>query len=1742
MAYNALARASVVIELFEGDEKYEANVVSTNGVILQPYDTSTTLIGSVTRNGVDITADVKNIKWTKWNPTEDNLVECPEWNDKRIGLSTIQITKEDIDGKSIFVFEAYNDMGKLLCSASISLVDINDLLVSTKEPENPYVGQLWVDDSTQPAKLYVWNGYRWILTGTVGTLIKNLLQNTGFALGFDKWDIVGETKLSFTPYPFDYLGHKFLKLQSETNVNVSRGLSQVVREDVLPDSEYSYQMLYYTLEDSNAYSNRIQLRIYSLDKYDQRTLVYEKALTAENNLKKVYARFYSLHDTVAMLVEVCGENGFRYHFNISEPALYNTHNEYPWTIHPSDLKIFGNQLTQEDVWNILSCNGTVQGIFSRINPETGQLEYYINASMIQAGKMKAQYMEMYGLKVLRKEDGEETDKVTLEITEDGELFLDVKKLSLIAKDGTRVEDVGDAVNSLEFEMSPEQFKVKVDNIATDENGNVTKHITSIATQTAEGFTNEVRNELSGEISKVEQTANKIGWIIKSGDSMSSMTLTDKAYELISKNVTIKAERIQLEGYTTINGGFAIDLEGNMYAKNGTFEGDISASKIIGSEIESTTLKSSSLESSTIISTHLESSTIASTKITTSTVIAPNIYSDETENPVFSLTSDGTLKAYNAIMSGYIQGAVIDAGTLKNQVGTFSVESDGVLHAEGAEIKGNINSGSTIKGSTIIGSTIKNREKDPTFSVTSDGIVTGAQIRGGSIGIGNVDYDAFTVDNNGNCHIKKGTISIGNNFKVNSIGELTAKSASFTGNINSGSTIKGSTIVGTTIQNKDANPTFIVDKNGNVTGATISGGSINIGDGNFKVDTKGNLTAKTGSFTGTINSGTKIIGATIQNAASNPTFTVDSNGNIKGGSININNAFTVDKNGKLTATDAVISGEIKAEKGTIGGNTQIDGDCIITGSISSGKLSIGDFTNYCEANENNCKDYGMYTEYEVSSDGTTLSNLPWMVLKTVQRSTPLVEARDGTPYKRYTGSLKGTYRVQFECSSSARGLKNDTATEVTYLDVKIGFYCKDRTGANKYYYCKDVATSSKAAETIEIDSEITIPNTVQSFGVYLQVVGVDKFSGTVKIRNVRVTRMIDDALIVNGSITADHINGKTLTGITLQNKSQTFKVDANGNITGGSINIGDGTFKVTNAGAVTASNIKITGGELNINDLFKVNKEGALTSTSGTIGGFTIGKTTLKGDKVGIGASTSSRAFWAGSNTGSSAPFNVTHDGLLTASNASITGKIKGSEIIGSTIRNDNSTFYIDKDGNIKGASLKSSVGGNFYIDSQGNMAAQNLAVEDEITTDILVCNKILNKDYPSTLSSGATIYVKSSGNDNSRCEDGATFATLQGAINSIPRYMNGKVVYIHLNNATWENINFNYFSSGRIFLFLHGYTLGGYVSTYCCSASIHIYGGDSTSSTAYGAISPTTGAGIASRTSSVACDRSTYMSLHYINIYQATNHASGYSGDKIGASATGNGFLYCTNVRIMSSSIGFRASNGGHIHGATTYGVASKYGWEATTGGIVSLNSSTQTGGSSNSTNRGNAGQIWKDTPTFEGTPTTTPTPTPTPPAKVNKTKTISASGGNALQDIDYNGSYKWRTDSKPKVGDWGYGPHTAWWFFGDGFSDMASKEVYQIDITFTRQSGGNYAAHDHYFYAHNYASQPSTTSPSYNGTRIGSKSTATNTTPTFSITNSTTIDIVKKAKGICSIPASQNGTWYSVFSASMTVKFYYKE
>ena len=248
--------------------------------------------------------------------------------------------------------------------------------------------------------------------------------------------------------------------------------------------------------------------------------------------------------------------------------------------------------------------------------------------------------------------------------------------------------------------------------------------------------------------------------------------------------------------------------------------------------------------------------------------------------------------------------------------------------------------------------------------------------------------------------------------------------------------------------------------------------------------------------------------------------------------------------------------------------------------------------------------------------------------------------------------------------------------------------------------------------------------------------------------------------------------------------------------------------------------------------------------------------------------------------------------------------------------------------------------------------------------------------------------------------------------------------------------------------------------------------------------------------------------------------------------------MYCSNINIVNCNVGFRSYSGAHMHVNTSSGIASVYGFEAVTGGRISFANSNQSGGTTAATHATSGGQILKQSCTFasgsatsgSGSASTTTTTT---------SKTFTSSSAQALQYAGTSSAF-WRTDCKPKAGNWGYGAHTGWWFFGDDFEDMASKNVSKIEITFTREKAGNYAATACNFYVHNYETQPSTKTPTISH-RIASASVAASTTHTISITDATTISRIKSAKGICTVPASQNSTNYSVFSGTMKVKFTYK-
>ena len=45
----------------------------------------------------------------------------------------------------------------------ITITNICDVAASDTPPENPYVGQMWVDTSVSPPETKIWNGAEWVV-------------------------------------------------------------------------------------------------------------------------------------------------------------------------------------------------------------------------------------------------------------------------------------------------------------------------------------------------------------------------------------------------------------------------------------------------------------------------------------------------------------------------------------------------------------------------------------------------------------------------------------------------------------------------------------------------------------------------------------------------------------------------------------------------------------------------------------------------------------------------------------------------------------------------------------------------------------------------------------------------------------------------------------------------------------------------------------------------------------------------------------------------------------------------------------------------------------------------------------------------------------------------------------------------------------------------------------------------------------------------------------------------------------------------------------------------------------------------------------------------------------------------------------------------------------------------------------------------------------------------------------------
>lgn len=380
------------------------------------------------------------------------------------------------------------------------------------------------------------------------------------------------------------------------------------------------------------------------------------------------------------------------------------------------------------------------------------------------------------------------------------------------------------------------------------------------------------------------------------------------------------------------------------------------------------------------------------------------------------------------------------------------------------------------------------------------------------------------------------------------------------------------------------------------------------------------------------------------------------------------------------------------------------------------------------------------------------------------------------------------------------------------------------------------------------------------------------------------------------------------------------------------------------------------------------------------------------------------------------------------------------------------------------------------------------------------------------------------------------FLTLQGAIDAIPKFFNNKTIHISIETDIIDDTYIRGIAGGALRIYMNGNAMYGWVRGYTCSATINLYGGSKENVyDAIGIIHPNVGMSISSRAASFGWEACQYVSMYNIIVFAPDSLPSDISNtDRVAISSrAGTGCVYCDNVKIVNADIGFRATNGSQIHVYESSGVASKYGFQSTSGGVISISNNKQAGGMVANINKHDGGQIWHDEngPTFEvGEKTQSGIPALTTSKKLIS---IKSSYGDAYRLTKYIG---WKRDGKVRQGNYGFGNCVGYWFFGTEFSELKGKDITKISITIERLVGGSSGAVKLNIKTHNYTSRPNG-APEL-GMLCGTLALSVGSKGTLTITNETILESIKngKVKGF-GIQTSNSSSNYAVCSGSVSVK-----
>lgn len=431
----------------------------------------------------------------------------------------------------------------------------------------------------------------------------------------------------------------------------------------------------------------------------------------------------------------------------------------------------------------------------------------------------------------------------------------------------------------------------------------------------------------------------------------------------------------------------------------------------------------------------------------------------------------------------------------------------------------------------------------------------------------------------------------------------------------------------------------------------------------------------------------------------------------------------------------------------------------------------------------------------------------------------------------------------------------------------------------------------------------------------------------------------------------------------------------------------------------------------------------------------------------------------------------------------------------------------------------------------GEMRMVNLQAEELNATDLNVKN-INCATYAPAIYEYTKVYVNTtSGNDDVEFESGAIFKTLQGALDSAPKNLNGFTTEIVLQTAVSENIVIRGFSGGTLNILMNSKNINGYVVARDCSAQVFILGGLTTTDIPDGInntglrpnIQPSQLFSFGGYNYSFVAIGCPFVYVRSVDIFGKTGTTTNYCGGSVNGSN-----VYVQNVNAYASNSGWNVTTGGKMTTKETYGRCERLAYNVQLGGVAHICNGNSTGAPSN-IYTGNGGQVIQGNVTFVGS------------GDVGSNNNTTTNNTSIVLNANYGDSYKvkyssWRKDNSVRQGDWSStGMNKGCWFFGNQFADLKGKTIKSVKLTLQRQSGGNSSTVAFTLKMHNHTGRPSG-APSYLSEWSKSISLTVGQSTTITITDSAVLTAIKNGtmKGFGIEVTNTSNSYYGILTPKL--------